>query len=97
MVFATDVEVTGDDVLEMQKDDSKFFGGADVLIMDAQYRLEEAFKKFDWGHTTPSICVNFATAFKIPHLVLTHHEPAYSDFELGNNVTRQEKILQHFD
>lgn len=86
-VFATDVEISGEDIMEYQRGEhGGFFKDADLLVMDAQYTLEEAFMKFDWGHSSASICVNLAVAQNIRKLVLTHHEPAYEDGKLEENL-----------
>ena len=80
-IFATDAEFTGE-FIERPYNQTKFFNDADLLILDAQYRLDESFTKFDWGHTSYTMAVNCANHWKSKHLVLTHHEPSYSDNEL---------------
>lgn len=77
-IFATDAEFTGEDfdsVTEMKP----FFENADLLVLDAQYTLDESFQKFDWGHTSYTMAVNCAVAWNVKKLVLTHHEPVYAD------------------
>jgi len=54
-------------------------------MLDAQYTLNESFSKFDWGHTSNTMAVNIAVKWKIKNLVLTHHEPAYTDLKLYEN------------
>lgn len=83
-IFATDVEITGD-YLEADNNDSSFFDNADLIILDAQYTLDESFQKFDWGHTSFTMAINCGIKWKTRHIVLTHHEPAYSDFKLYEN------------
>ncbi|WP_108975038.1 MBL fold metallo-hydrolase [Leptospira ryugenii] len=77
-IFATDAEFTGQD-MEIIHDSMDFFQGADLLILDAQYTLDESFSKFDWGHTSYTMAVNCATSWNVKNLVLTHHEPTYTD------------------
>lgn len=77
-IFATDAEYTGED-LPVVAEQKPFFQGADLLVMDAQYTLDESFQKFDWGHTSYTMAVNCAATWEIRTLALTHHEPAYSD------------------
>jgi ribonuclease BN (tRNA processing enzyme) len=77
-IFATDCEFTGND-MELIRNMSSFFNGADVLVIDSQYTLDESFNKFDWGHTAYTMAVNCATIWNIETLFLTHHEPAYTD------------------
>lgn len=82
-IFATDAEFTGD-YLEKTEEKTDFFHGADLLVLDSQYTLDESFKKFDWGHTSYTMAVNCGIRWKVRNLVLTHHEPAYSDFALAD-------------
>jgi phosphoribosyl 1,2-cyclic phosphodiesterase len=77
-IFATDAEFTGDD-MDLIRSMNGFFSKADIMVLDAQYTLDESFAKFDWGHTSYSMAVNCATNWNIKKLVLTHHEPAYND------------------
>lgn len=77
-IFATDAEFTGDD-MDLIRSMAPFFNGADVLVLDSQYTLDESFAKFDWGHTSYTMAVNCATIWNVKTLVLTHHEPAYDD------------------
>ncbi len=77
-IFATDAEYNGED-LPLVAEQKPFFKGADLLVLDAQYTLDESFQKFDWGHTSYTMAVNCASTWEVKTLALTHHEPAYSD------------------
>lgn len=83
-IFATDTEFTGETI---EKIDSKtnFFKNADLLVLDSQYTLDEAFLKVDWGHTSYTMAVNCAINWNVSKLIMTHHEPAYSDDILQKN------------
>lgn len=83
-IFATDVEFSGSDLEKNHPEQDKFFKNADLLVIDSQYTLDEAFMKFDWGHTSFTMAVNFGIHWKVENLVLTHHEPSYSDSKLCN-------------
>lgn len=86
-IFATDAEFTGSDLeLGGENPYQDFFQDADLVVLDAQYTLDESFAKFDWGHTSYTMAVNCAARWRVKNLALTHHEPAYSD----------EKILENF-
>ncbi|ADK81205.1 MBL fold metallo-hydrolase [Sediminispirochaeta smaragdinae] len=80
-IFSTDTELSEAD---FQKTDANraYFEKADLVIMDSQYTLGEAIEKYNWGHSSYSIAVDFASAWKIRHLVLFHHEPEYDDRKL---------------
>jgi phosphoribosyl 1,2-cyclic phosphodiesterase len=78
LVFATDAEITETD-FEKNADNTRFFSDTDLLILDAQYTLGEAIEKYGWGHTSPSMAVDFAGAWRAKKLALFHHEPLYED------------------
>lgn len=80
-IFCTDVEITGE-TLEQLGNHSDFFLDADLMILDSQYTLDESFMKFTWGHTCYTVAVNCGVRWNVRNLVLTHHEPAYSDYTL---------------
>jgi phosphoribosyl 1,2-cyclic phosphodiesterase len=84
-IFATDVEFTGEYLENIDANDS-FFENADLLVMDAQYTLDESMKKFDWGHTSLSMVINCATRWHAKNIMFTHHEPSYSDAKLAENL-----------
>lgn len=81
-IFCTDTEFIGE-VLETKEKRNNFFHGADLLLLDAQYTIEESFYKMNWGHTSNTMAVNCAMDWGIKKLVLTHHEPDYSDSKLN--------------
>jgi phosphoribosyl 1,2-cyclic phosphodiesterase len=84
-IFATDAEFTGEVFEKGHEDTLDFFKNADLLIIDAQYTLDESFMKFDWGHTSYTMAVNCGLRWNVKKLVLTHHEPAYQDSKLYEN------------
>ena len=98
-IFATDVELTGYDLEHVTEQESlqNFFRDANLLVIDSQYSLNDSFNKFDWGHTSNTIAVNCAIAWNIKNLVLTHHEPLYSDHLLQNILTeaREHREASH--
>jgi phosphoribosyl 1,2-cyclic phosphodiesterase len=85
-IFATDAEFTGE-ALERTGNETDFFMDAELLVFDSQYTLDEAFLKFDWGHTGYTMAVNCGIRWNIKHLVMTHHEPAYTDEKLRENYS----------
>ena len=86
-IFATDAEFTGEILERMTDNTVTFFNNADLLVIDSQYTLDESFLKFDWGHTSYTMAVNCGIRWNIKQLVLTHHEPAYSDKKIYENHT----------
>jgi ribonuclease BN (tRNA processing enzyme) len=84
LIFATDSELSTDD-FRRSSENSAFFQDADVLILDSQYTLGEAIEKYDWGHTSYSMAVDFAAEWGIRTLVLFHHEPQYDDRKIQHH------------
>jgi phosphoribosyl 1,2-cyclic phosphodiesterase len=84
-VHATDVELLESD-FEKTPGNTRFFQGADMMILDTQYTLGEAIEKYNWGHTSFSLGVDFANAWSVKNLYLFHHEPLYNDKKLYKNL-----------
>jgi phosphoribosyl 1,2-cyclic phosphodiesterase len=82
-IYATDTELSAADFTK-NGENSAFFKGADLVVLDAQYTLGEAIEKYNWGHSAFSMAVDFAANWGIRHLVLFHHDPAYDDKKLAN-------------
>jgi len=78
MIFSTDTELSPED-FKRTPENRLFFEDTDLLILDSQYTLGEAIEKYDWGHTSYSMAVDFAAEWNIQTLVLFHHEPLYND------------------
>ena len=78
MIFSTDTELSPED-FKRTPENCRFFENTDLLILDSQYTLGEAIEKYDWGHTSYSMAVDFAAEWNIKNLVLFHHEPLYND------------------
>jgi CheY-like chemotaxis protein/phosphoribosyl 1,2-cyclic phosphodiesterase len=56
-----------------------FLAGADLVIHDAQYRLDEYPQKTGWGHTPAELAVDYAVAARAKRLALFHHDPVRDD------------------
>lgn len=82
-VYATDVELTAMDEKNKEKAEN-LFKNADMLVLDAQYTIEELYKKPNWGHSSCCHDVDFARNCGVKNLYLFHHEPNYSDKEIFN-------------
>ncbi|MBN1500592.1 MAG: MBL fold metallo-hydrolase [Spirochaetes bacterium] len=93
-IFCTDAEFIGESVEKFTNEDDCFFNNADVLILDSQYTLDESFVKLFWGHTSYTMAINCGVRWNIKHLVLTHHEPSYSDSRLEQNFDEAKEHLK---
>ncbi len=63
-----------------------FLAGADLVIHDAQYTLEEYPQKLSWGHTPAELATDFALAAGARRLALFHHDPLRNDDALDRLV-----------
>lgn len=88
LVYATDTEgyVGGDHRL------IAFAKGADLLIHDAQYSLEDYLLKQGFGHSTPQMACEVARAAGAKRLALFHHDPSYDD-ESVHDLEEQAQTL----
>ncbi len=56
-----------------------FLAGADLVIHDAQYTIDEYPQKTGWGHTPAEWAVDYAVAAGAARLALFHHDPLRDD------------------
>jgi phosphoribosyl 1,2-cyclic phosphodiesterase len=84
-IFSTDAELQHSD-FEKTRRNRDFYGDVAMVIMDTQYTLGEAIEKYDWGHSSFSLAVDFVTAWNIKQLFLYHHDPHYDDHRLYKNL-----------
>ncbi len=85
LIFAPDYELGNSD-FEKTDQNRNFFDSSDVLVLDTMYTLGEAIEKYNWGHSSFSMAVDFAAAWNGRRLLLFHHEPQYSDKRLYLNL-----------
>jgi phosphoribosyl 1,2-cyclic phosphodiesterase len=84
-IYATDSELIAKD-FERTEENIVFFQNADAIALDSQYTLGEAVDKYNWGHSSFSLAVDFAAEWEIRTLYLFHHEPMYDDKKLSTNL-----------
>lgn len=89
IVLATDIEgfVGGDQRL------IKFAEGADILIHDAQYSLDEYGMFQGFGHSTYEMACEVAAKARVKKLLLFHHDPKHSDAQLKELQDAAQKIF----
>ena len=63
-----------------------FLAGADLVIHDAQYTVDEYAQKAGWGHTPAEWAVDYAMAAGARRLALYHHEPLRDDAAMDDLV-----------
>jgi len=84
--YVTDIELLERD-FEKTAENARFFENLDVMILDTQYTLDEAIEKYNWGHSSFSLGVDFAVAWNARRLYMFHHEPQYDDKKLHQNLS----------
>jgi CheY-like chemotaxis protein/phosphoribosyl 1,2-cyclic phosphodiesterase len=57
----------------------RFLEGADLVIHDAQYTLDDFPTKAGWGHTPMECAVDYAMLARVKQLALFHHDPDRHD------------------
>ena len=82
-VYATDVELKAKDFVKTPETEA-VFGGANAIVIDSQYTVEESYRKENWGHSAFCYAVDFAIFWNIKKLYLFHHEPTYDDKKLSS-------------
>ncbi len=94
LVVATDSEYQRVDPASTERY-VEFFRGADLLIFDAQYSLNEALDKLDWGHSTAIMGAELAHRAGVKRLALAHHDPTSSDDDIWSAKEQAEAYLLH--
>ena len=95
-IFSTDTELREKD-FEKNEENRRFFSGVDTIVLDSQYTLDEAIEKYDWGHSSYSLAVDFAAAWGIKRLGLFHHEPKYDDNKIYSILNSAKWYLSHLE
>ncbi|MDR3074066.1 MAG: HD domain-containing protein [Deltaproteobacteria bacterium] len=78
LLYTGDYEITGDP--EAKRAAAELLRGADVAMVDAQYTRKDYQPGF--GHSAWEDWDEAAALAGVPHLVLSHHDPARSDVDL---------------
>jgi phosphoribosyl 1,2-cyclic phosphodiesterase len=95
-IFSTDTELLDTDFLR-NKDNCDFYDNTNTLVIDSQYTLDEAIEKYDWGHSSYSLAVDFAAEWGIENLYLFHHEPLYDDRKVFSILKNARWYLKHLE
>jgi len=96
VIFSTDTELTEED-FQKNEENASYFQKVSLLIMDSQYTLDEAVEKYEWGHSSYSLAVDFAAAWGIRSLVLFHHEPSYDDKKMFSILKSSRWYASHLE
>ena len=63
-----------------------FVRDVDLLILDTQYTEAEYHQRLGWGHGCLPDSVALAQRAEVKHLILFHHDPAHTDFDIDAMV-----------
>ncbi len=73
----------------------RFIQGADILVHDTQYTLDEyKASKIGWGHSTYEHAINSAHKAGVKKLVLFHHDPLRTDEQLDTLLEKYRSSIQ---
>jgi phosphoribosyl 1,2-cyclic phosphodiesterase len=64
----------------------EFLAGADLVIHDAQFTLNEYASKIGWGHSTVEYAIAMSREAEVGRLALTHHDPLRTDDAIDDIV-----------
>ncbi|MDR3201321.1 MAG: MBL fold metallo-hydrolase [Spirochaetales bacterium] len=80
---------------EESKKLTQFLQGADALVFDAQYTLEEyKASKIGWGHSSFEHAVNTAHKAGVKKLFFFHHDPLRTDAQLDELAAKYRDMLK---
>ncbi len=68
--------------------------GADLLIHDAQYTLEEYADRIGFGHSSLPHALEFAALAGARHFVPFHHDPAHTDDDLDRLFAETVRLIR---
>lgn len=91
--YTADTELNVNSVKYFDKS-VRFFKDCSLLICDTQYLVAEAFQKIDWGHSSTSVMLDLCLNAHVGKMVLSHHEPNYSDEKIYEIFLKTKKYLQ---
>jgi ribonuclease BN (tRNA processing enzyme) len=72
----------------------EFVGGADVLIHDAMFTVEEMGRFSGWGHSTGVEAIRLAADAGVRRLVLFHHRPERDDAAMDAFVAEAQRTAR---
>lgn len=73
----------------------EFFEGADMVVFDAQFSLDESLEKRAWGHSSAVVGVELAARAKAKRLAMFHHDPSATDAKLEHLLRVSREYAAH--
>lgn len=79
---------------ELDRRHGEFLAGADLVIHDAQFTDAEYAQRIGWGHSPAEYVCELGRLGGVKQVALSHHEPARTDEQLDQIVTRLQDTLK---
>ena len=73
----------------------EFVTGVDILIHEAQYKLDEYRSKIGWGHSSVSNACLLMKLAGIRRWIVTHHDPLHDDLILDGKLKTTKLLLKN--
>lgn len=74
-----------------------FFSDCDILIHEAQYTPDEYKTKVGWGHSSIYNASLLIKKARIPHWIVTHHDPKHTDAFLLEKEKLHAEVLEQIE
>lgn len=74
--------------------DLALYQNADLALFDAQYTLQEAPEKINWGHSTAPTGIDIALREGVKRILFAHHDPGASDEKIAGAEEQTRKYIQ---
>ena len=78
LIVSTDTELKENDFQDTDEN-MNFYQDSDMIVLDAQYTMDEAVEKRNWGHSSGCLGADFVGKWNIGKFVLFHFDPDYDD------------------
>jgi phosphoribosyl 1,2-cyclic phosphodiesterase len=75
--------------------DLPMYQNLDLMIIDAQYTVMEAFEKINWGHASARRGIDIAMRENIKHVLFMHHDPGASMGKIAAAETQARLYYEH--
>jgi phosphoribosyl 1,2-cyclic phosphodiesterase len=95
-IYATDTELSANDFLK-NEENTAYYSGADMIVLDSQYTIGESIDKYNWGHSAFNMAVDFAANWGIKRMAFFHHDPSYDDHKLFDMLQSARQYLERMN
>lgn len=93
LAVSADGQAAADYALAQEQKMVDFLRGADALILDSQYDLDEYQSHIGWGHGCVDSAVALAIKAEVKKLFLFHHDPEHDDAKVDSMVAHARRLV----